>query len=497
MSFQLSPELDKNKVFLVSRSELEGRLDPVFYYPKYMANEEGIRNSKWGFKKVGHIAKRIADGPFGSDLKVDEYQSHGNPLLRVSNIRTGEIEGELVYISDEKQKQLKRSKVYPNDVLLTKAGAILGYSAVFPESLGEGNVTSHLVTITCRSGIDPHYLSHFFRSNIGQLQIYRWGNKSTRPELNTGEVKNILVTTPPSSIQQKIVENLNAAYAAKKQKEAEAQRLLDSIDEYLLGELGIELPEQEENTLQSRMFTRRLSEVSGGRFDPKLYDNKTKATKDAISNTSYPTEKLKKLLIHSVAGDWGKDIDEESGSDYQKCLVIRATEFDNLYNLKLDNSRVKYRFIPTNKIRKVDIQKNDLLIEKSGGSPDQPVGRIAILRKEILEDKNIFCSNFIHKFRVSSQLHSEYLFCFLKTVHNVKLTDAMQSQTNGIRNLIMRDYFNQIIPIPPVEKQTEIANHITNIRSKAKALQQQAKADLEQAKKEVEAMILGEDENMA
>ena len=70
MSFQLSPEVDKNKIFLVNRSELEGRLDTVFYHPKNMANEVAIKNSKWGYEKVGHIAARIADGPFGSDLKV-------------------------------------------------------------------------------------------------------------------------------------------------------------------------------------------------------------------------------------------------------------------------------------------------------------------------------------------------------------------------------------------------------------------------------------------
>lgn len=56
MSFELSPELDGNKVFLVNRSDLEGRLDTVFYHPKYMANEEAIKNSKWGYEKVSHIA---------------------------------------------------------------------------------------------------------------------------------------------------------------------------------------------------------------------------------------------------------------------------------------------------------------------------------------------------------------------------------------------------------------------------------------------------------
>ncbi len=59
----------------------------------------------------------------------------------------------------------------------------------------------------------------------------------------------------------------------------------------------------------------------------------------------------------------------------------------------------------------------------------------------------------------------------------------------------MNYYFGQSIPLPPLTKQTEIANHITAIRNQAQQLQQQAKAELEQAKKEVELMILGTDEN--
>ena len=230
----------------------------------------------------------------------------------------------------------------------------------------------------------------------------------------------------------------------------------------------------------------------GGRFDPKLYDNNTKPLKRAIENNKFTNTALKDLILQSAAGDWGKDENEESGFDSIKCLVIRATEFDNQYNLNLDNSRVKYRMIRQVKLARIDIQENDLLIEKSGGSPDQPVGRIAIITKEMIENNQLCYSNFIHKIRIDCEkINPEYLFCFLKTLHNIKLTDAMQSQTNGIRNLIMNNYFNQCIVLPPMAKQTEIANHIEDIRSRAKALQQEAAQVLEAAKQEVERMILG------
>ena len=137
----------------------------------------------------------------------------------------------------------------------------------------------------------------------------------------------------------------------------------------------------------------------------------------------------------------------------------------------------------------MDIQPNDLLIEKSGGSEDQPVGRISILTDEIVKGRQIGYSNFIHKITVEG-INPMYLYFYLRTMYNIKITDSMQSQTNGIRNLIMSEYFNQTIVIPPVSKQQEIVSHISEIRQQAKALQAEGKAILERAKREVEAMIL-------
>lgn len=139
----------------------------------------------------------------------------------------------------------------------------------------------------------------------------------------------------------------------------------------------------------------------------------------------------------------------------------------------------------------MDIQPNDLLIEKSGGSEDQPVGRISILTDEILKGNQIAYSNFIHKITVEG-INPMYLYFYLRTMYNIKITDSMQSQTNGIRNLIMQEYFDQIIVVPPLQKQQEIVNHIMDMRQQAKSLQEEGKEILEQAKQKVESMIMGD-----
>ncbi len=466
----------------------------MFYRPSIRTFVNSLlTNQNFKARLLHKVTLRVVDGPFGTQLKVEDYKDEGVPVIRVSNVRAGEVsEDKLVKISKEKHKQLRRSKVLPNDVLLTKAGAILGYSAVFPEHLKEGNITSHLVTITCSPEILPHYLKYIFHSSIGQKQIYRWGNKSTRPELNTQEVKKIIIPVLPLEQQKKIINIYHKAINEKKKKENETLNLLKSIDEYLLKELGITLPKKPLNNIKNRMFKTGWQKVSGNRFDPKRYSKQSENLIAGIQNSPQRKVFLKSLVIHSVAGDWGLDINETVNAKlFNKCLVIRATEFDNDYNLNIENSRAKYRLISKIKFKKLDIKPDDLLLEKSGGSPDQPVGRIAILEKELLDNNTIAYSNFIHKFRVNTdEVLPEFLFCFLKTIHNIKLTDVMQSQTNGIRNLIMREYWNQTIILPNKTKQKEIADTVYKMRAEAKQTEFEAQQGFEQTKKEIEKLIL-------
>ena len=59
-------------------------------------------------------------------------------------------------------------------------------------------------------------------------------------------------------------------------------------------------------------------------------------------------------------------------------------------------------------------------------------------------------------------------------------------------NITIPTIRNLQIPLPPPEKQTEIADHISALRTQAKQLQQQAADELAHAKQQVEQLILGE-----
>ncbi|MCI3939370.1 restriction endonuclease subunit S [Chryseobacterium aahli] len=495
--YNLPTHTDPNKIFIVNRSKLEGRFDPIYY--NSVSNLSIVKDTNYKVFKLGEIVI-FQRGRFGHRPRNDPRFFNGNyPFIQTGNIvEASQHNGEVMFTQTLNELGLGTSRLFEaNTLVMTIAAnigstAIINYKACFPDSL--------VALIPKVDFIKIEYLNFYLRAI--QKYVEKLAPQAAQKNINNQQLRPLPIVVPPINIQQRIVDLYQSAYQQKQQKEAEAQQLLNSIDAYLLGELGITLPVKD-NSLQNRIFTTSFSEITGSRFDPVPYEINTINLKNAIKDVNkkkFVVLPLKQFISQSVAGDWGIEVEEEYKEDeYTKCLVIRATEFDNVYNLKLDNSRVKYRLIKNEKIKKIDLQPNDLLIEKSGGSIDQPVGRIALITKEIFESHTLAHSNFIHKIRVDqSKINPQFLFYFLKVIHNVKLTETMQSQTNGIRNLIMQNYFNQNIILPKnetgeidLQKQYEIARHIQYVRSHAKALQTDAKNILEQANKLVEQMILG------
>lgn len=313
-----------------------------------------------------------------------------------------------------------------------------------------------------------------------------FGGSAGQQRVSSSYLKTIKIPLPPIEVQRQIVELYIQAQKAKQTKEQEAKRLVDSIDKYLLKELDISLPETQERQLA---FKVKFSEILGEKLNPLSYNIKTLALKELIASNSLNKKSINELLISSIAGDWGLEEDEETTDDYIKCLVIRATEFDNKYNLKLDNSRAKYRKIKSSKLDKMDIQENDILIEKSGGSPDQPVGRVALITKNMIEDNTLCYSNFIHKIKLDkAQVNPEYAYYYLSTMYRVGMTEAMQSQTNGIRNLIMSSFLRQRILLP--KNQDKIAEHIRDMYANAQKLEKEAYNILDLIKLKIEQIIL-------
>lgn len=470
--------------------EIDERLDPLFYLNMLLLNKNIVHKSKHSvstFKQKVNMQR----GRFGHRPRNDpRYYGGKYPFIQTGNVvKASEANERIKYTQTLNDLGLSTSRLFDERVLVITIAANIGYTAIldynacFPDSL---------VALTTKGNdLSLDYLNvyiRFIRNYIENL-----APQAAQKNINLKQLSKLPILVPDRDIQKRIVEIMNEAYTEKIAKEKEAQALLDSINDYLLHELSIVMPEENENTLENRMFYIKSPNILGGRFDPRKHSAKFKKIFDAVEYSSIPKVQLKKVIVDSVSGNWGL---EDNGSDDSliKCLTIRATEFDNRYNLKLDNSRVKYRMFPKHIFNRIELKRNDILIEKSGGSEDQPVGRVAIIDDSVLNsiETPLAFSNFIHKIQINEDLaYSQYIFEFLTLIHSIKITEAMQTQTNGIRNLIMSEYFNQIILLPPIPIQKTIVERIIAIRNQAKSLELEAMNTLEKSQKEVQKMLLG------
>lgn len=210
------------------------------------------------------------------------------------------------------------------------------------------------------------------------------------------------------------------------------------------------------------------------RFDPFFYRPVFKKMLEVIANNKTAKITLKEAIVDSVAGDWGEDpIDFEPNPDYELCYVVRNTNFHNDFNL--DFSDVAQRYIKKSKAEKLALKKGDILIEKSGGSPIQPVGRVALI-DDLPFDKPVVFSNFLQKMEVNQELFlPEYIFVYLQALYKTGYMDFIQNQTTGIKNLRLDDFFKILVIKPSIAEQKKVAQKAIKSREEAKGLLEKAK----------------------
>ena len=107
------------------------------------------------------------------------------------------------------------------------------------------------------------------------------------------------------------------------------------------------------------------------------------------------------------------------------------------------------------KADKFGLQKGDLLVERSGGGPDQPVGRIGFVANET---PGATVSNFVQVLRPDPEkVDASYLGWALFELQRTGIIERVQQQSAQMRNLNWRDYQRLLFPWPEVDEQRRIA----------------------------------------
>ena len=177
---------------------------------------------------------------------------------------------------------------------------------------------------------------------------------------------------------------------------------------------------------------------------------------------------LESLLEHSVGGVWGKEV----GGDDIDVSVVRSTNFTADGNPNLHD--VARRSITQKQLVSRELREGDILLEKSGGGPKQPVGRVLFINQDMPET---VCANFVQLVRCDkAKILPKFLFLKFWLDHSNGVTERFQAATTGIRNLRTKDYLARTLNFPPIAEQRRIVDLVESIDNHIDALQGQIDA---------------------
>lgn len=145
---------------------------------------------------------------------------------------------------------------------------------------------------------------------------------------------------------------------------------------------------------------------------------------------------------------------------YCQAFVIRSTNFTK--DCRLDLADVANLQVEQRQFDNRELKKGDILVEKSGGGPKQPVGRVVLFDKT---ERGFSFSNFTSVLRIKNPTIISYYFLYwlLYFCYLSGKTIPMQKYTTGIRNLQMSEYKELKVSLPSLVEQKRIVEKLDKI----------------------------------
>ena len=398
-----------------------------------------IPNS-WVWTTIEEICSKIGSG---STPRGSNYSANGIPFFRSQNVYNDRlVYDDIKYISEEVHQKMKGTEVLANDLLLNITGGSLGRCAVVPADFNCGNVSQH-VCIMRSVLVEPEYFHALVLSSYFAKSMKITG--SGREGLPKYSLEQMAFPLPPLSEQQRIVMEIEKLFALIDQIEHSKVNLQTIIkqtkskilDLAIHGKLVPQDPNDEPAIELLKRINPDFTPCDNGHYAQLPDGWCAVALKD---------------LCENINGLWkGKK------EPFVNVGVIRNANFTK--DFKLDYSNIEYIDVEQRTFAKRHLENGDLIVEKSGGSDNNPVGRTILYEGK----SGVFSfSNFtmVLRIRYNDTVLSKYLYYCILAKYQTGAMRLMQTQTTGLHNLILNKFLLMSICLPPLYEQRRIIDQI-------------------------------------
>ena len=166
--------------------------------------------TEWPTMRIKEIAKKVAMGPFGSNIKVETFVSAGVPIISGQHLRNSRLDesGGYKFITEAHADRLANSNVFPGDIVFTHAGTI-GQVALIPAAAAYDRYVisqRQFFLRVDRSKADPAFITRWFRSAVGRHRLLMHASQVGVPSISrpASNLKTIEIELPTLREQKAI-----------------------------------------------------------------------------------------------------------------------------------------------------------------------------------------------------------------------------------------------------------------------------------------------------
>ena len=406
----------------------------------------------WEWTTLGKLCSFLSRG---KSPKYSEERKY--PVFaQKCNLYDGDISLEKARFLDPEtiSKWSDEYKIIDGDILVNSTGTgTVGRTRLFhSDVLGDYPFVvpdSHVSVVRSFEEIESKFVLAFLSSDYGQTYIEdNLAGSTNQKELYIGVLDNMQFPLPPHEEQFRIVTTVDKWFTLIDTLESAKEDLQTSIAQAKSKILDLaihgKLVPQDTNDEPAIELLKRINP----KFTP--CDNAHYA--NVPSNW---TTILLGDLCFTINGLWkGKK------PPFVNVGVIRNANFTK--DCKLDYTNIAYLDVEVKQYKKRKLQCGDIIVEKSGGSDNQPVGRTILFERK---DGDYSFSNFTSVLRIYDGYPAipEFLNMFLQSLYQTGVTKRMQTQTTGIHNLIFNQFLAIPVLLPPIAEQSRIINKVNEL----------------------------------
>lgn len=370
--------------------------------------------------RIGDLCKKVCSGGTPTSSNPNYYDG-GIPWLNTNEVNFCNIYSTNRTISEEGLNHSAAKYIPINSVIVAMYGVTAGKSAIAKIPLTTNQACCNLIIDETKANYQfVYYFLKLQSDNLNKL-----ANGGAQQNLNSLIIKKYKIALPDLPTQRRIASILSA-YDNLIENNNRRIRLLEQMAENLYKEwfVRFRFPGHE----KVEYVNSKLGKIP----------------------SSFIATTMNEVFEDYIGGGWGND---EKTEDFPvSASVIRGADFPNVWHYDLSTCPKRYH--KTSNYKSRQLQDGDIVLEISGGTSEQPVGRTILITQEMInrfEEGKVICASFCKLVRLKKEIISPYYFYFwMHYLYDTRIIDRYQLQSTGIINFKFEAFLKKgILMLPP------------------------------------------------